>query len=89
MGWLGSNVGNAAPDCQPLAYKKKDEVEAADGRGDLFEKQLDQRGFVPESALRNQKFADSPLEGRVRSEPVSEMGFFGSGITARFQDVYG
>ena len=38
---------------------------------------------------RNRKFVDSPLEGRVRSEPVSEMGFFGPGITARFRDVYG
>jgi hypothetical protein len=28
---------------------------------------------------RNRKFADSLLEERVRSEPVSEMGFFGPG----------
>jgi hypothetical protein len=32
---------------------------------------------------------DSSLEGRVTSEPVSEMGFFAPGITARFQDGYG
>jgi len=30
--------------------------------------------------LRNRWFADSSLEGRVRSEPVSEMGFLGPGI---------
>ena len=28
---------------------------------------------------RNRKFVDSPLEGRVRSEPVSEAGFSGAG----------
>ena len=34
--------------------------------------------------------ADSLLEGRVTSEPVSEMGFSGDReITVRFQDVYG
>ena len=33
---------------------------------------------------------DSPLEGRVTSEPVSEMGFSGTGkLRSRFQDVYG
>jgi hypothetical protein len=34
--------------------------------------------------------ADSLLEGRVTSEPVSEMGFSGAGeLPSRFQDVYG
>ena len=28
---------------------------------------------------RNRWFADSPLEGRVSSEPVSKMGFSGPG----------
>jgi hypothetical protein len=33
----------------------------------------------PAVIKRNQKFVDSPLEGRVLSEPVSEMGFSGCG----------
>jgi len=32
---------------------------------------------------------DSPLEERVSSEPVSEVGFLGPGNTARFREVYG
>jgi hypothetical protein len=32
---------------------------------------------------------DSPLEGRVSSEPVSESGVLGPGNTARFREVYG
>ncbi len=36
------------------------------------------------------KFAtNSPLEERVSSEPVSEVGFLGPGNTARFREVYG
>jgi hypothetical protein len=33
--------------------------------------------------------ADSALEERVSSEPVSEVGFLGPGNTARFREVYG
>src|SRR5215813_14701466 len=43
--------------------------------------------------LRDRKFADSSLEGRVRSEPVSEVGAFGAGELRRdsktFMDDFG
>jgi adenylate cyclase len=43
---------------------------------------------LPDAAGR--RFAaDSPLEERVSSEPVSEVGFSGLGTTARFREVYG
>ena len=47
---------------------------------------LQQIGWFEHSLIkRNRKFVDSPLEGRVTSEPVSESGIFrGRGIMARF-----
>jgi hypothetical protein len=45
-----------------------------------FAAQIAQLGYDDLGAppLKNQKFADSPLEEGVWSEPVSEVGFFGA-----------
>jgi hypothetical protein len=50
----------------------------------------DRSDLCIQAMIEEVRFAeDSPLEERVSSGPVSEVGFSGLGTTARFQEVYG
>ena len=80
------------PSCDRLCLAGPVRLHQGGGLHYLRAVQLPKHGRAASTPNRNRgvEFArDSPLEERVSSEPVSEVGFLGPGNTARFREVYG